>query len=335
MAGGNVRFSSPSPVRPVLIMRNTIIALVLAVSPAGAQPVTQPAACEVTISRAPDDVRDAIEAWVAAEPRCATTLDVRVVPTDGGYYLFARDTAGRVRERVVPDAQSAGVLVASWVADDLIERHTDEPVTPMPNLAPTPPPVLAPPGAMAPTPMPNVDAVVASPRRNELYGRWLTVAGTYDKAFDKAGLRAELDIKRYGRWTFGVGLARSGAELSAMTTSSWGYIDVEDTRALGTVSHTTALGRRMELRLALAAGVMHTDADGWVEDEAISASGVFPTADLSVMVNLRLFDNWALAIGAFAAANAQTYKIETGRGLLTVERGGLEHNWFAGVRRRL
>jgi hypothetical protein len=315
-------------------MRKLILSLLAVSAPAAAQPVTQPSTCQVTVSRAPDEVRDAIEAWVAAEPRCTSTLDVRVVPTDGGFYLFARDEAGRVRERVVPDAQSAGVLVASWVADDLIERHVPE-SAPTPTIAPTPAPdrtpVFAPPG----TTMPNVDAVVAPVKRKEPYGRWLTIAGSFDKRFDKGGLRAELDIKRHGSWSFGVGLARSGTELSAMATSSRGYIEVDDTRALATVSHTTTFGRRWELRLGLAAGVMHTDAEGWIEDVSIGASGVFPTADLSMMVNMRLFDNWALAVGAFAAANAQTYKIETGRGLMTIERGGLEHNWFAGFRRRL
>jgi hypothetical protein len=319
-------------------MRNLILSLLAVSAPAAAQPVTQPTTCQVTVSRAPDDVRDAIEAWVAAEPRCTSTLDVRVVPTDGGFYLFARDEAGRVRERVVPDAQSAGVLVASWVADDLIARHVPETATPpapanAPPSAPDRAPAFAPPGTTMPTP--QVDAIVTPAKRNEPYGRWLTIAGTFDKAFDKGGLRAELDIKRYGRWTFGVGLARGGTTLSAMTVSTYGYIDVNDTRALGTISHTTAFGRRLELRFALAAGFMHTDAEGWIEDEEIAASGVFPTADLSVMVNLRLFDNWALAVGAFAAANAQTYKIETGRGLTTIDRGGLEHNWFAGFRHRL
>lgn len=314
-------------------MRNVILPLLLAVSPAAAQPVTQPSACEVTISRAPDDVRDAIEAWVAAEPRCATTIDVRVVPTDGGYYLFARDAAGRVRERVVPDAQSAGVLVASWVADDLIEHHEATPA-PAPAPAPPPPPRFAPPGSVAVAPAPNVDAGVAPAARAEPYGRWLTIAGTMDEIFQSGGLRAELDIKRYGRWSIGAGLSRSSLTLDVMAPASWGYIHTEDTRAFGTVAHTLARGR-WELRLALAAGFMYTDAKGWVEDEQIQATGAFPTADLSVMVNMRMFDNWALAVGAFAAANVQTYKITTSIGDTTLERRGLEHNWFAGFRRRL
>ncbi|MEJ7604318.1 MAG: hypothetical protein WKG01_41040, partial [Kofleriaceae bacterium] len=50
---------------------------------AGAQPVIAPDRCDVTIARAPDDVREVIESWVRAEPRCSVALEVRVVPTDG------------------------------------------------------------------------------------------------------------------------------------------------------------------------------------------------------------------------------------------------------------
>src|SRR5213075_54522 len=62
-----------------------------------------------------------IESWVRAEPRCERELVVRVMPTDDGMlYLTATDQRGHVRERVIPDAQSAAVLVVSWMADDSI-----------------------------------------------------------------------------------------------------------------------------------------------------------------------------------------------------------------------
>jgi len=110
------------------------IAVVLGLAHAAiAQPVTRPSRCEVTIvdapgAHAPEVVREVIEEWVRAEPRCTTTLEVRVVPTDGGLYLLARDGSGRLQERLVPDAQSAGALVASWVADDSIEPPAPPPV---------------------------------------------------------------------------------------------------------------------------------------------------------------------------------------------------------------
>src|SRR5262245_60783497 len=92
----------------------------------------QPGVCHVSIVRAPDAVREVVEGWVRAEPRCTGELEVRIVPTDGGYYLFARDGQGRIRERTVPDPQSAGVLVASWAADDALPMAPPALVDPIP-----------------------------------------------------------------------------------------------------------------------------------------------------------------------------------------------------------
>jgi hypothetical protein len=104
----------------------TLIAVLLVAHRSAAQPaappeIAGPGTCEVAIVRAPDDVRREIESWVAREPFCRVALDVRVIPTDGGLYLLARDSAGLLHERLVPDAQAAGVLIASWVADDALE----------------------------------------------------------------------------------------------------------------------------------------------------------------------------------------------------------------------
>src|SRR5262245_46776475 len=112
----------------------TAIALVLA---AGNLAHAQPRPCEVTYARAPEEARRVIEAWVAREQRCSTTLELRVIPTDGGLYLYAQDAAGHVRERIVPDADAAGTLVASWVADDSIGPPIAPPA-PAPVDAPVP-----------------------------------------------------------------------------------------------------------------------------------------------------------------------------------------------------
>jgi hypothetical protein len=115
----------------------TLIAVLFMAGRSAAQPAPpesrDPGPCEVTIVRAPDDVRREIENWVAREPACRIALDVRVIPTEGGLYLMARDSTGRLRERLVPDAQAAGVLVASWVADDALE-----PTPPPPGAARVP-----------------------------------------------------------------------------------------------------------------------------------------------------------------------------------------------------
>jgi hypothetical protein len=147
--------ATAAPLRfPQDLMRTSILFAILVVAgSASAQPADVPKsmygppappapptatahrACEVLILRAPYDVRHAIESWVAQETSCWTSLEVRVVPTEGGLYLLAREPNGRLHERLVPDAQSAGVLVASWVANDSVA----------PVLAPTPPPLASPP----------------------------------------------------------------------------------------------------------------------------------------------------------------------------------------------
>ncbi|HET9989195.1 MAG TPA: hypothetical protein VFQ65_11760, partial [Kofleriaceae bacterium] len=102
--------------------------------------------CSVNIVRAPDPVRQTIERWLANE-HCTLALQVRIIPTEGGLYVLATDEHGRVRERIVPDAQSAGVLIASWAADDGLGG-----AAPPPGIAEGAPPV-APPVPMAPPPM--------------------------------------------------------------------------------------------------------------------------------------------------------------------------------------
>ena len=72
------------------------------------------------MTRAPVEVRAEIERWVAAEPHCVRVIELRAVVGDDGIYLFARDDRGLIRERMVPDASTAGVLVASWMADDSV-----------------------------------------------------------------------------------------------------------------------------------------------------------------------------------------------------------------------
>ncbi len=105
-----------APVTTIPPMRLLLAASVLL--GAGTARADEAAHCAVDVARAPADVRATIETWVGTETHCAHTIEVRVVPTEGGLYLYARDEHGVVRERVVPDAQAAGVLVASWVADD-------------------------------------------------------------------------------------------------------------------------------------------------------------------------------------------------------------------------
>jgi len=104
-------------------MRLVALMVVAAAAPAAAAP------CAVEVVRAPDGVREVIDHYVAAEPQCAASLEVRIVETDEGLYVVAQDREGRVRDRVVPDARAAGVVIASWAADESVAfSHAPAPI---------------------------------------------------------------------------------------------------------------------------------------------------------------------------------------------------------------
>ena len=293
-------------------------------APAAAQPVTQPSTCEVTISRAPDEVREAIEAWVKAEPRCSTTLDVRVVTTEGGFYLFARDSAGRIRERIVPDAQSAGVLVASWVADDLIAA-TPPPPAPMP---PSATPVVAPPG--------DAPAVVATAQAPRTSNRWLTLGATVEVEGHSAGVRGELDLLQRGKWTLGAILAGSYSELAfGPELFASGRLEVVDIAVLAALSRTSSFGK-WNMRLSVAAGLLRTRVTGDIEGEPMDASAFTPTAEASIVFSREFLDGWAFAAGPIVTMPAQEYTVMDDSGSeVRFARRGLDVMAFGGLRRRL
>jgi hypothetical protein len=65
-----------------------------------------------------------------------------VEAADGGYVVHARDHRGRLRVRIVPDAQTVGVLIASWSADDRLDPEASppgdrRPASPVDRAAPT------------------------------------------------------------------------------------------------------------------------------------------------------------------------------------------------------
>ena len=320
-------------------MRAALVAILLCASStwAGAQPITQPPTCEVTIARAPDDVRKVIEAWVRAEPRCTTSLDVRVIPTEGGLYLFARDANGRVHERVVPDAQSAGVLVASWIADDSVAW------APRGNAAPTPMP--SPPEAgpapqdaapAAPEARPPGAAMPIAPpaRATRAASRWLTLGATAGMSDGGgAGIRGDVDVIRRRGWTLGLGLSGSNSSLEIVGSSSFGYLETVDIRAVASLSRSYDRGP-WQLRFQGGAGVVRTTADGtdFSNGRRLYATGVFPTAELSVMVGRRLFDHWAVAAGPVVTWYAQEMHTQS---MEVMMRRDADLSGFIGVRRRL
>jgi hypothetical protein len=257
-------------------------------SSAGAQPVTQPQrdACRVTIALAPADVRAEIEAWVRAEPRCERELEVRVVPTEDGLYLSARDPQGRVRERVVPDAQSAAVLVVSWMADDSLGPTFPEHAA---SVAPEVPHT-----AMDDDELPDAVELGAPGltrtmklRERGAGRRWLSLGliGSRDAG---DGFRGQVDVLSHSMFTVGIGGGwRSRDDRGGMDDHTGSgqlrlFVGTGYTRGrlsvraqLGVGADVTAHGDRMEAR-----------------DRSIS-----PIGEASVFANVRITDRWGLIGG--------------------------------------
>jgi hypothetical protein len=344
--------------------------------------------CTVTIVRAPERVRREVEKWVSAEPRCSNSIELRVVTTDGGLYLVARDDRGRIRERIVPDAQSVGVLVASWVADDAPfwpsqpspapvaspdspDAADDEDVTapptpaptpifapapmplptaapppvvlpaptPTPTVAPTPmpmptpvpspaPPALAPPAPcpVAPTPTPAPAPVALAPpglraaivvqqgvrqvavsRRRQGAAHWLTIGGAVGLGDEGRGLRAELDLLSFGRWTVGVAAALYDHTLGD------DYMIKRSGQGTLLVAHALSF-RGWELRGQISGGIaVIRDYGGWesgwgwswYEDTPMLTQQniVRPVVEASLLLSRKLGQRWAISAGPLATTN--------------------------------
>lgn len=300
-------------------MRTLLVALVFAAAPAAAQ--AAPGACDVTISRAPAEVRAAVEHWLAAEARCSVALELRVVPTQGGYDVLARDEDGTIRERVVPDAQSAGVLVASWAADDGIRRRPspfalaafdgDGSARPSPDLAARPPGLTRTAaraeGVRAPEPLDS---------------KWLGLDATdvVNAHENGAGLRAELDLATRGRWAIGASASLTTSHQTqlpppAMFGSIEGSFAMLDAKLLAYASGRAQWGG-WHVRAAVGAGFVLTRGQTFAYDslsgmsQTYTAQGVFPTAEAALVLGHSLGRKLAFEIGPVGSLYAQRFHFE-------------------------
>jgi hypothetical protein len=323
-------------------MRNVIYLALLLASPAAAQPVTSPAACEVTIARAPDDVRAVVESWVRSEAACSISLELRIVPTDGGLYLLAEDEQGRVRERIVPDAQTAGVLVASWIADDRgpVATPAAEPGPPAVAAAPRPASVPAAPLAESETLSPPGLAPIMIARtaaRPTPQGRWLSVGGLVPMRSDGGlGVRGELDVYRRGRWIIGAAASIADNEMMLQSSSGYGNLVATDIKAIGFVARVSSFGR-WHVRPAVGAGVIYSE--GLAQDASMfyPLDGTFPTLEASLVISRELGAHWAAYAGPLATLIDEQFESQPAAALYptTVSRSLLDLSLFAGVGRRL
>ena len=310
----------------------SVLLLVALAGSAGAQ--TRP--CAVTIVRAPDDVKATVESWLAKEP-CATPLTVRIIPTDGQLYIYAQDDRGRVRERVVPDGESAGVLIASWTADDGIAITEPAPIVAT---------IVAPIVAAEPVRETKHDLVAvfrptAERTRAPIAPRdhWLTLAvGTGSGA----GLRAELEALRRGAFTADVELAWGRSAMNGLDDPQSSGIYVarfEDISAAIAVRYTWPFANKWHVRGGLGAGVVASQLSLEYFDQntgstaSASASLLSAIAEASLLVGYSFSDRWQVELGPVGTVTNQRWYMVNQMETLVRTPGSLLI--FAGVRRAL
>ncbi len=284
-------------------------AAVLAVlsGPVRANPTRDPSECTVTILRAPDDVRAEIDKWVGGEHQCKTSLELRVVPTQGGYYLFARDDFGREHERVVPDAQTAGVLVASWVADDSF-------ILAVPLEAPAPAVALAPIATHAPGESPAIAAASYAPP-HRASGRWLAIAGVVENyssvgSREIGGARIDVDLAARGRWSLGAAFSvRAVSRPDHVIDQAWDAIGMA-TLARNYTSDAWRIRLHAGLGMFVSRGKgyeFRAGMDTWPTGTAAS-----PAIELGGLLAHTLPFHWEIAAGVVATMTDRVYRLETG-----------------------
>jgi hypothetical protein len=296
-----------------------LAALLAASGPAIAEP------CAVTLVISPPSVRDVVAKWVQAEPRCSVALEVRIVPTDGGFYIHARDARGRVRERIVPDGQTAAVLITSWAADDTIAPGTARERVAIDDLAASPPKLRGPePGVLIDrlvanpprtvvraTPVPEVAVrAVAPPVRDRISGRTFEIAAMVGTSGDDThhwGARTAVDLALRGRWHFGVSVAYTRAAYPVYRALDTGDLETSSLSATGYVATVGSVGP-LEMRAHAGVGFAGTYLTGVLYDGTApnhdayawpDAFGIYPTAEVAAHLRLIGEDTWQLEVGPY------------------------------------
>lgn len=286
--------------------------------------------CAVTIVRAPDDAKATVERWLAKEP-CATPLTVRIIETEGQLYIYAQDERGRVRERIVPDAESAGVLIASWTADDGIAIAEPAPIV-----------ARAAPIVVAPAPVrdtPHDLTAVFRPAPPPPPAHWLSLAAG---AGSGVGLRAEVEALRRGSFSANVQLAWAASAMNDLDDPQSTGIYVahfEDLSALVSIHYTWPFARSWHVRAGLGAGLVasqlalsYFDQHTGVTANA-DASLASAVAEASLLIGYTLTDHRQVELGPVGTvANQRWYMVNQMETLIRAPGSLLI---FAGVRRAL
>ncbi len=330
--------STPKPELVKVVKRSPWwVVAVLAVLAGAGRAHAEP--CVVTIVRAPPTVRATVERWIASE-RCGTPLTVRIIPTEGQLYLFAQDDRGRVHERVVPDADSAGLLIASWTAVPALvgtpARSEPEPDSGPVDGAPVAWPVTEPSPVSA---LATIDAppprAVATHRHN-----WLTFAIGVGSN-EGYGARGELEMIKRGGFSADLQLELSSATLRSLADpqSAGTYVATfQDASAMLGARYTWRFDDRWHIRAGVAAGAVTTRVEltadsGLGSSSTSSGSAVTALAEAAVLLGYALGDRWEVEVGPVGTLAPQRWYMVNQMETLTRNPGGVLA--FAGLRRAL
>jgi hypothetical protein len=70
--------------------------------------------CRVRLRRADPAFAEQLLGLIRDLGACSNAIDIYVVAVNGGYYVLARDSSGKIQDRTVPDLVTASALIASW-----------------------------------------------------------------------------------------------------------------------------------------------------------------------------------------------------------------------------
>jgi hypothetical protein len=275
--------------------------------------------CGVRVVRAPADLREQVETHLEADgSACGGVLDVWLVPSNGGVYVQARDRAGRLRERQVPDAAIAATLIASWVEIDAAAPiWAPPPPAPAVVAEPAPAaPALAPPSqaGVAATAAPAL--VARAPERRMIRRRvGVSAVGVLTgSGMEGGGLRVAFDALRWRRFDLGVALQATVVAGDAWYShpSQSGTDITEQARASGdimaTIRTTFRFGRlHLSPQLAFGGGVAEHDLWIWTmsDEYQMSPATIGVRAEAAIAASLPLGRRWS--VEAQAGTGFATY----------------------------
>jgi hypothetical protein len=189
---------------------------------------------------------------------------------------------------VVPDAQSAAVLVVSWMADDSLgprlPAHAAVEAAPEPTSAEdseVPGEVMAP------------GLVRSMVRRDAAHGRrWLTF-GAIGASDDDIGVRGQIDLFAGRTWSLGLaGGARSGERGDS---AGQARVVLGATHSRGPISLRAQLGFGVDVESA-------NDRMDRTEMAHDDRARIVPAIDAAVLARLRITDAWGLVGGPIVEA---------------------------------